>query len=239
MFHIINQVGSLTIDNYSLQVEPDPAQFPHGLVSIDFDDGWASIFENAIPILEAANINSTQYIATAKLGQEGYVTAQEVQQMNALGHEIGAHTRTHPFLTTLSQQDMELEIAGSKQDLIDLGITPASFAYPFDDYNAQTDAIAQANYDIVRTSDTGFNTATSDIFHLVTQSVEVDTTLTQVQAWIDEAITNKTWLILLFHQINDTGEQFTTTVSDFQSIVNYLVDNALHTVTVSEGAAFY
>src|SRR4029077_18988045 len=34
----------------------------HGLVSINFDDGYQSIYDNGLPILDAAGLKSTQYI---------------------------------------------------------------------------------------------------------------------------------------------------------------------------------
>ena len=35
-----------------------------GLVSINFDDGYQSMYDNGLPILDAAGLKSTQYIIT-------------------------------------------------------------------------------------------------------------------------------------------------------------------------------
>lgn len=58
------------------------------------------------------------------------------------GMEIGAHTLTHPHLTTLGLDAQAQEIQGSV-DLIDrrLGVRPTGFAYPGGDYDARTAAM--------------------------------------------------------------------------------------------------
>ena len=71
--------------------------------------GYQSMYDNGLPIFDAAGIRTTQYIITGNtlgdtivnpdlgpvgVGNSGYVTWDEVQTMAANGHEIGAHTRT-------------------------------------------------------------------------------------------------------------------------------------------------
>jgi len=55
------------------------------------------------------------------------------------GMEVGAHTLTHPFLTTLAPAEQLREIRAS-MDLIDerLGVRPTGLAYPVGDHDAQT-----------------------------------------------------------------------------------------------------
>lgn len=65
VFHLISSVGSLTTTNYSLTLASGGTGsdlFPEGLVSLTFDDGWESQYDNALPILQAANMHGTFYI---------------------------------------------------------------------------------------------------------------------------------------------------------------------------------
>lgn len=65
VFHLISSVGSLTTTNYSLTAVSNGTGsnlFPEGLVSLTFDDGWQSQYDNALPILQAANMKGTFYI---------------------------------------------------------------------------------------------------------------------------------------------------------------------------------
>lgn len=55
------------------------------------------------------------------------------------GMEIGAHTLTHPFLTTLAPAEQAAEIRGSVELIhARLGVVPTGFAYPVGDHDDQT-----------------------------------------------------------------------------------------------------
>ncbi len=72
-------------------------------------------------------------------------TWEECAALRAAGMEVGAHTLTHPFLSTLSAAGQATEIAGSF-DLIErrLGERPSGLAYPGGDYDAASVAAARA-----------------------------------------------------------------------------------------------
>ena len=64
-------------------------------------------------------------------------TWEECAELRVAGMEVGAHTLTHPFLSTLSAEDQAAEIGGSF-DLIAhrLGERPRGIAYPGGDHDA-------------------------------------------------------------------------------------------------------
>jgi peptidoglycan/xylan/chitin deacetylase (PgdA/CDA1 family) len=64
-------------------------------------------------------------------------TWEECASLVAAGMEVGAHTLTHPFLSTLPAAGQAAEIAGSF-DLIErrLGLRPRGLAYPGGDHDA-------------------------------------------------------------------------------------------------------
>jgi peptidoglycan/xylan/chitin deacetylase (PgdA/CDA1 family) len=68
VFHLIQSAGSLTTTNYSLAPVSNGTGsnlFPEGLVSLTFDDGWQSQYDNALPIMQAANMHGTFYIISS------------------------------------------------------------------------------------------------------------------------------------------------------------------------------
>lgn len=66
ILHLIQSAGSLTVDNYSLSLySPAGAgALSKPMVSLTFDDGYSSHYSNALPVLNAANVNGTFYIIT-------------------------------------------------------------------------------------------------------------------------------------------------------------------------------
>lgn len=238
VLHIINQVGTLTTDTYSLVQDSTQVPPTKGIVSLTFDDGWKSIYQNAIPILNNAGIKSTQYINPSRFTFPAYVTAQEVLAMQSSGHEIGSHTKTHPDLTTLSAAEARAEIEGSKQDLLAIGVKSVNtFAYPFGAYNDSVkQMVMDAGYLSARSSDGGFNKkGTLNLYALARHPVNSDTTPTQIKSWIDQAVANDLWLILVFHNVDTSGSVYSTTPAILQETVDYLKSKNVKVVTLSDG----
>jgi peptidoglycan/xylan/chitin deacetylase (PgdA/CDA1 family) len=225
----------------------------HGMVSINFDDGYQSMYDNGLPILDAAGLKSTQYIITQKVGTDSYVTLDEVMQMHNNGHEIGVHTRTHPNLTTLTDAQMTDEILGAKQDLISWGIMPTTLAYPYGGYSPAVEAVVlSAGLRGARDSDLGYNSSGLGLtfggpldhdtlpLELWSQAAEIDmnTTLTDITSEIDYAVANNLWLIILFHRVDETDPCCSPISVDhtlIQGTVDYLVQKKVPVVTNNEG----
>lgn len=240
----------------------DPVFFDQGMISLSFDDDLQSVYDNAIPLLNAAGFKSTQYVNSgpmigATLGGGVFYTEfmpiAEVLSLHNAGHEIAAHTRSHIDLTlattTLQRQ---FEIDGSRLDLLqNIGIPANEFAYPFGTSNTVTkDALKAAGFVGARGVDgSQLNTKTTDRYNLFASQVNSNTTLGQVTSWIDNATSTKEWLILVFHKVDpactaagvpdateptgfDTYCVGTTTLSQ---IIDYLHINNVPVKTVSEG----
>lgn len=240
IFHLLADNGTLTIDNARLVQQLQPA-FERGLVSLDFDDGWLSAYYQAIPILNAAGLKSTQYIMSGFLNEGiNYVNIEQVLAMQAAGHEIGGHTITHAHLPELSEEEMIREIWQSKFDLESLGVsTLAALAYPYGEYNqAIIGATIDAGYLAGRTAlgvDSGFNFKNTNRYRLKTFSMEADTDLAYVKNLIDTVALNKGWLILVFHQVDNNGGQYSVTPAFLQQVADYLNSADVSVVTVSQG----
>jgi peptidoglycan/xylan/chitin deacetylase (PgdA/CDA1 family) len=246
IFHLVDKVGNLTIDNATLtQANTNTGNnaLPQGMVSLNFDDGWESTFQNGLPIVNGAGYKSTLYIISGYLGDPLYVTGPEVLAAQSKGNEIGAHTKTHPELPLLTPAQIQDEVAGSRLDLINLGATPVNtFSYPYGEYNdAVIAAVKAAGYQSARTAlvqDGGFNDKSTNLDLLKTQSVESTTTIADIENWINTAVQTKTWLILVMHQVDNSGDQYSITPANLQTIVNYLKANNVKVVTNSEGVSY-
>jgi peptidoglycan/xylan/chitin deacetylase (PgdA/CDA1 family) len=168
-----------------------------------------------------------------------FLNPTQIQQMKSAGHEIGSHTQTHPYLTTLSGQNLINEVNGSKTDLSNtMGITGINtFVYPYGDYDQNVkQAVINAGYYGGRSVDRGLNYRDTDKFALKVQQVDRTTNLAQFQSWLDDARNNNAWLILMFHQV-DNNPNATLGVSPalFQQMVDALVAQQVTVVTMEQG----
>ena len=129
---------------------------PTPSVVITIDDGYQDNFTLAFPILSRYRFPATIFLVSEKLGQDNHwdenskltgrplLSLSQVEQMLKQGIYFGAHTRTHPHLTALREEDVQREIYGSKQDLEKmLNVPIQAFAYPYGDFNAAVRAVVE------------------------------------------------------------------------------------------------
>ena len=248
ILHLIFSVGWLETDNFSLAEHTIDinSTFSQGMVSLTFDDGWLNQYTNAVPILNSAGIDGTFYIVTADTidagngGNDLFITPAQLRTMQSAGHEIGNHTQTHPHLPTLSAAQATAEISGAKNELLAMGLNPVdTLAYPYGEYNQSVETIvANTGHIAARSVDRGFNDKTTDLYALKIQQVDRTTTVADVQAWIDTANESHTWLILMFHDIDNAPDEYGTTPAILSGIADYLNSSGTKTVTMDEGMAY-
>lgn len=114
-------------------------KLPKKACVLTFDDGKLTDYENALPILEKYNAKATFFIITDRVGGDGYMTWNQIEELKTKGHEIAAHTRTHAHLDTggLTYDEIVEEINGSKKILEENGYITETFAYPFGEWNEE------------------------------------------------------------------------------------------------------
>jgi peptidoglycan/xylan/chitin deacetylase (PgdA/CDA1 family) len=126
-------------------------------VVVTFDDGYLDNLTNAIPVLRAFHIPATIFITTKFCDQEmhhpRYKQSKERlhltwEEVRALSTEslitIGSHTITHPFLSRMSNSDVQREIVDSKRIIEDkIGAVIQYFCYPSGDFTLREQKHAQ------------------------------------------------------------------------------------------------
>jgi peptidoglycan/xylan/chitin deacetylase (PgdA/CDA1 family) len=96
------------------------------------------------------------------------LTPPEAARLNGGPLRIGAHTRTHPYLTEVDAQVLESEVAGSRRDLEEvLAAPPLAFAYPYGKYDdAVRQEVANSGYLGALTTEAGRNRPAIDDYLL-------------------------------------------------------------------------
>jgi peptidoglycan/xylan/chitin deacetylase (PgdA/CDA1 family) len=202
---VLQSTGTLTTDDYSLVSNVQP-QFETGIITLTFDDGWTSAFQSIMEAGVLGNYKSTHYIYSDGMNQvhgPSFINATQVKALFDAGHEIGGHSKTHANLTDPGV-DLNEEIDGNKtalEDVVGVG-NVTTFAYPHGAYNSTViQAIQNAGYIAARSVENNFNTPSTDKFTLAIQRVHSNTTINDIRSWIDQAQAQKTWLILMFHEV--------------------------------------
>ena len=250
-------VGSFSSNVYASQQLPN--NINQKVVILTFDDGYKSQYSNAKPILDKYGFKATFSIVCNYVGNgDNRMTWEEIKSLQQEGHGIASHTMNHDDLSKLPPQTVEYEVAQSKQCLLDQGINPKSFAYPFnggsDDPNVLN--IVASHYDLARTA-TGPLT-----FLSCGDDSECTTNKYSIMGWSHDsekknnAYNDQQMLdrfvqvvnsqneyntngvnavpILIWHKIDNTNEEYSTSMGLFEAEMKYLYDNGFTVLTMAD-----
>ena len=233
--------GWLITDDYSFTPQVTTG-FSRALVSINFDDGRIGNYTNALSLLTAHNFKTTQYIVTESLAGADpsyYMTQSQINAFYALGHEIGSHTVDHSSLTKLSTAKVDQELSESKSTLEALFPPINNFSIPNGDYNASVITEIKKYYRSARTSNLGFNTLSNfDPYGIECQYITYSTTLSDLQSWLAQAAQDKSWLVILYHGVDNphtsSDGEYSITSQTFSDQLNAITASGLPVVTVQQ-----
>jgi len=127
-------------------------------VIITFDDGYASVFKNAFPILKEYQFKAVVFLITEYFGKKNswdanlggieftHLDEQQAAELFLYGIELGSHGATHRALSLLTEKEVELELQESQEVIHRLSGQPVTaLAYPFGIQNKKIQEIARRN----------------------------------------------------------------------------------------------
>lgn len=132
--------------------------------SVTFDDGYRSVIERALPVLNELGVTATVFVPTDYIGGEtaawpgtdhwlDTTNADELTPMSwdelrllaERGWEIGSHSRSHARLVQLGDADLDEELIGSRAELEHGLARPCTvLAYPYGEADERVIASAGA-----------------------------------------------------------------------------------------------
>lgn len=127
-------------------------------IVLNFDDSYKSQITYAKPILDKYGFKATFFQVCDWIGSGSEsnekMTWSDTAMLEAEGHDIEAHTMTHPHLNKLTTSELEFEIGESRQCLLDHGINSTIFAYPYGEGgdNPEVSKIVSTYYEMARTN---------------------------------------------------------------------------------------
>ncbi len=106
-------------------------ELPLKPVIITFDDGYRSVFDLALPVLNQNGFKGVVYVITGYVGAPTYMNSEQLTVLFANGWEIGSHTVSHEDLVKNPSHAYD-QMVGSKLYLENLlGVRELTVAYPY------------------------------------------------------------------------------------------------------------
>jgi peptidoglycan/xylan/chitin deacetylase (PgdA/CDA1 family) len=112
------------------------APLPPKPIIISVDDGYVDDVRTILPDLERERMVATFFVITGRMNEAGFLSADEIRQLDRAGMDVGDHTAHHLDLPELGSSELQAETAGSRKTLeAVLGHPVYYFAYPFGAFN--------------------------------------------------------------------------------------------------------
>lgn len=209
------------------------------ILTFTFDDGWGSQYTQAKTKLDQYGFKATAYIIHAYTDiKPGYMTSSQLKDLDNIGWDISVHDSTD--LTAFStQSDIESlllnDISFHLSKSLKQGV--CHFAYPNGLYNDSIIIPATKKYftSCRATIDASETFPPADYMKLRVLSVKNTTTTAAIATRVTQAINNKEWLILIFHQIVAAPAVSTEySITDFGTVVDNIATSGISVKTMTD-----
>ena len=153
-----NGYTTITLQDF-MRAAHGKGELPEKPIVLTFDDGYENNYTEMLPILEAHGMKAVVYVIANNIGKEGYLSFEQLRDMQKRGIEIGSHTADHIPLSTFDDDMVRYEIRDSKLLMEWNGLeTIYSLSYPNGDYKKSYEKILrEENYLTAVTGDAGLN----------------------------------------------------------------------------------
>ena len=73
--------------------------------SLTFDDGGASFYTTVVDRIEALGWRAQCFVPTDFIGQPGFMTRRQIEEVDRRGHGVGSHSASHPARISWCRHD--------------------------------------------------------------------------------------------------------------------------------------
>ncbi|MGZ4519160.1 MAG: polysaccharide deacetylase family protein [Mycobacteriaceae bacterium] len=248
--HYDNSAGQTTFHFGGLALAPEPSQWPNGVVSFTFDDGYMSHYTQAKPYLDKYGYAATEFlICEGVYNNATYPSYMNMQQCQTLENQSDWEVSTHAYTfanhsasyTGISDAAALADMAKARDWIRANGFRGADiFAYPLGNFNANTVQNVRAIFSCGRSISQfgGFVDETfppADISRLRCMTLGSANTLASAQQAVDRAFANKEWLVFCMHDIVTTATtNLQWSIANFQALVDYVNTKTIPVRKVSD-----
>ncbi|OGG09780.1 hypothetical protein A2154_01630 [Candidatus Gottesmanbacteria bacterium RBG_16_43_7] len=200
-----------------------------GFVTFWFDDAWESQMTQGLPILTEKKFPAALAVPTRAVGTHNYMSWADIRYLNSIGWEITAHSRSHQcHVSEFTDEDIIGETYGSKIDLLKQGLFTDIYVTPCSSQTDQTLAFIKKFFLTLRTGVGGINPVpVENAYQVYAFGLKNNTSLLEIRDWIRQTQKRKGWLILMFHQIDNSQTEYAVTPDFLRSIVDEVAASGL------------
>ena len=170
------------------------------LVTFIFDDGDDTDYLVGREIFARHGVVACSAITTGWINTIDHMTPAQIIALQDAGWEIMSHTVSHPNLSSLKPEEVEVELARSKAVLENLGLTVYNLVYPYNKSSETVRKLASKYYRSGRGGTNAFNTGSTNPYFL--KSFFTKHNILLMKQHIDQAYADKSWLIFYQHEID-------------------------------------
>ncbi len=106
---IVASLSGSPVDSIQATVEM------RGAITVTFDDGWISVYDNAWPIMQALDIDANVAVYTEATAFPGFMSETHLNELHDAGWAMVSHTVSHDSLTTLSTGELDFELRAAQE----------------------------------------------------------------------------------------------------------------------------
>ncbi|MBT4483765.1 MAG: polysaccharide deacetylase family protein [Candidatus Latescibacteria bacterium] len=203
---------------------------PQVLVTFSTDDSLPNAASKAM--FDSQGEVATVYYATGSSISAS--KAAELRQYQEDGWEIGSHTKSHPVLHELTEEQLEDELKGSKDLLLAAGINVKNFASPYGSGTALAREIERKYYRSTRHAQDDYKVSNSyplKTYKLDSYDYKASAALLdEYKAAVDLAESEGRWLNFYTHMGSFSTEQINTT----SELIDYIQSKNIPIVTTDQ-----
>lgn len=234
--------GPATINWNGAAGVTESTTYPNGVISLTFDDTFASTYTIARPYMDKYGYAGTLYPIQNNFDLPGKLTLDQAHAlMSVNGWDFGYHASTQVAHDTgfdaLTEAQLVAEFEAQRAWARANNVRGDSFAWPLTQFSALSERVAA---DFFQTGRGGVDRTLETLppsqpYRLRCIKAHADATVASLSAQVDKVKAGKGWGVVMFHDIvasGHTGNDTTTAI--FQGFIDYINAEGVAVATVSQ-----
>jgi peptidoglycan/xylan/chitin deacetylase (PgdA/CDA1 family) len=191
------------------------------VITLMFDDGLASVYHEAFPLLESFGYKASIAWSSSKLGEKGYLTREQISELLMHGWALSDHSYSHVDMRKVDASYIRKDVSRNRADIKqNFGMQPIDFVFPASKYSPESLKVLQQLYPIVFTGTRKINghlfplksqflsRTEFSFYEMVTYAVTLRFYIKRLEKYLKGLAEKQEWLILFTHRITNSPGLF-------------------------------